>query len=364
MRRQRRDAAAEQNLADMSMRKITVVVLLAATLLPCGCLSAGEKRSARQAAAMQATKRTEFCWPLLTFRYSLNRPTGAWLAQRGRNAHHLGVDMFAPVGQPVRAIADGVVHDISTSGWGGGNIALMIRHRLADGRWFIALYGHVRNIYGLRKGSKVQACSTIALIGPYRCGSHVHLGIIAPGRLPHAPYGTSKMSNHNNFINPVRFLQTGRPEEPGQAEEPAQPLSGEQSAAAALSPQCAGQNLAEGSPEEDELVASVLAIEDPVSKNAENKTQAERKRSPPHAGKTGDKISRKERGRKKAAVKAAKRGKSTLSLQHRKGRARHHVSAPAQKQRAAKRQSAGSKGRKMKRTARQPAAKRRAARKR
>lgn len=239
---------------------------------------------------------TGFYWPLDKFRYSLNQPTGRWLAPRGRNSHHLGVDMFAPVGWSVRAIADGVVHDISASGWGGGNVAIMLRHQLADGRWFIALYGHIRNIYGLRKGSRVQRGGAVGSVGPYRCGSHVHFGVIAPGRLPHAPYGTSKRSDHNNFINPVGFLQTGTPEEPGKDEKP--PLVAEVPAAGP--PQCVGTNLAEGSPEEDQL------LDNPPDSGqellAEHKEEPPRKKDTAAAKKTGSK--------KKAAVttkSAAKR---------------------------------------------------------
>ncbi len=189
------------------MWRIIAAALLAAWL-PSGCAAAGKKQTEQAAAPAKAA----FCWPLAEFRYSRCQPTGAWLAPRGRNSHHLGVDMFAPIDRPVRAIADGVVHDISTSGWGSGNVAIMLRHRLADGRWFIALYGHIRNVNGLRKGSQVQGCQTFSLIGPYRAGSHLHLGIIAPGKLPHAPYGTSKRGDHNNFIDPVRFLRDALPE--------------------------------------------------------------------------------------------------------------------------------------------------------
>ncbi len=298
---------------------------------------------------MQVKERKEFCWPLAEFRYSLNRPTGGWLAQRGRNSHHLGVDMFASVGQPVRAIADGVVHDISESGWGRGNVAIMVKHRLADGRWFIALYGHVRNIFGLRKGSRVQSCGTIGLIGPYRCGSHVHLGIIAPGRLPHAPYGTSKMDNHNNFINPVRFLQTGQPEEPGKDEEP---LKGEQTASVAVPPQCAGQNLAEGSEEEDKLLQNVLDSEEPVAKTGKAKQHLKQKKNRHHT--KAAKVSKKKHKKSKAAIKAKAK----------KGRAKHSVSASARKKQAAKHQSGKSKDQKKKQKARKSSAKKRAARKR
>lgn len=336
------------------MWRIIAAALLAAWL-PSGCAAAGKTQAEPTAAAAEAA----FCWPLAEFRYSLNKPTGAWLAPRGRHSHHLGVDMFAPIGRPVRAIADGVVHDISASGWGAGNVAIMIRHRLADGRWFIALYGHIRNTYGLRKGNRVQRCGTIGFIGPYRCGSHVHFGVIAPGRQPHAPYGTSKRGDHNNFINPVRFLQSGQPEAPGKDEEPPlPPVDG----AAAVSPQCAGVNLAEGSPEEDEEddlldgPVSPPSLAEPLRKDTAVKpAQTEQKKSRRHAAKAD----KKERAAKKKA------GKNKVKvLQASKGGAKRAVSAPAPKKQAGKRQSAAAKAQKTKQKSRKPAAGRKAARRR
>jgi len=311
------------------------------------------------------TAKTAFCWPLAEFRYSLNRPTGGWLAPRGRASQHLGIDMFTAIGQPVRAIADGVVYDISESGWGSGNVAIMVKHRLTDGRWFIALYGHVRNVFGLHKGSKVQGCRAIAIVGPYRCGSHVHLGIIAPGRFPHAPYGTCKKFNHNNFINPVHFLQTGQPEEPGKDEEPEEPLDGEQSASAALSPQCAGQNLAEGS-KKDDLLEQALNIKEPEETGGTSKHHLVRKKGRHHnktAKLSKKERSKKERGKKKKAIVRSAKGKAK-KLQAKKGHAKHAVSAHARKQQAAKHQSGKAKGQKTKQKARKPVAKKRAARKR
>jgi hypothetical protein len=122
--------------------------------------------------------------------------------------------MFAPVGQSVRAIADGVVYEISNGGWGAGNVALMIRHRLADGQSFVALYGHIRNSQGLRVGQRVKACQTVGTIGPYRYAgnSHLHFGIVAPGKQPRPPYGTSKRADRNNFVDPLNFLRNQRPQ--------------------------------------------------------------------------------------------------------------------------------------------------------
>lgn len=331
-----------------------MIVLLTAWL-PSGCVAASEQKAAMAA----GTAKPAFCWPLAEFRYSLNRPTGGWLAPRGRASQHIGVDMFTAIGQPVRAIADGAVYDISESGWGSGNVAIMVKHRLPDGRWFIALYGHVRNIFGLHKGSKVQGCRAIATVGPYRCGSHVHLGIIAPGRFPHAPYGTCKKYNHNNFINPVHFLQTGQPEEPGTEEAPEEPLAGEQEASAAA-PLCAGQNLAEGSAKDD-LLEDILSSTDEQAAPADKAKPHLHRKKGRHHEKTA-KLSKKERGKKKAVVRSAK-GKAK-KLQAKKGRTKHAVSAPARKQPAAKHQSGKAKGQQTKQKARKPCAAKRAARKR
>jgi hypothetical protein len=182
----------------MLLRVLLCILLMIACTS--GCVFAqGKKNSSDQ---------EDFCWPLENFRYSLNAPTGGWLAPRKGGAWHLGVDMFTAVGQPVRAIADGVVYEISTSGWGAGNVAVMIRHRLADGRSFVALYGHIRNSRNLRVGERIRACQSIGTIGPYRYAgnSHLHFGVVAPGKLPRPPYGTSKRADHNNFIDPVKFL--------------------------------------------------------------------------------------------------------------------------------------------------------------
>ena len=242
-----------------------IAAALLATWLPSGCAAAGKRPTEWTAAA-----RTAFCWPLAEFRYSLNRPTGGWLAPRGRNSQHLGVDMFAPVGRPVRAIADGVVHDISTSGWGGGNVAIMVRHQLADGRWFIALYGHIRNSTELRKGSRVQGCRTIGVIGSYRAGSHVHLGVISPGRLPHAPYGTSKRGDHNNFIDPVQFLGTGLPEAGGCARH----AEDEEQAAAPESPSDHSE------PTETKQPEAATSSDSTTAQLVEQEQQVEKKNKP------------------------------------------------------------------------------------
>lgn len=261
-----------------------IALFLLVVWLPSGCAAARDEKSAAERAAQAA-----FCWPLKTFRYS--RSTGGgWLAARGRGSQHLGVDMFAPIGTPVRAIADGVVYDISTGGWGRGNVAIMVKHRLADGRWFIALYGHIRNSQGLRKGSRVQACARIGVVGSYSCGSHLHFGVIAPGRLPHAPYGTSKRGDHNNFVDPLQFLRSGHP-------------SGRLAESAA-------QVLTSDSVVAEESVALSSAKKDRSRSQVRNIRSKNKKRSVAASKKSRDKKLLPKKAAKKAVTQKSKRSRS------------------------------------------------------
>ncbi|MCI5145783.1 MAG: M23 family metallopeptidase [Candidatus Electrothrix sp. AR3] len=144
-------------------------------------------------------------WPLNKFRYST---PGKWLALRGRRGDlHLGVDMFGALGQRVRAVTGGRVYAISKNGWGRGNVAMLIKHQLDDGRWFIALYGHMKKSSVVKKkGAKVSAGETIGRLGKFRRKPHVHFGIAAPGKIPGPRYGHGRKKNHYNFINPIKFI--------------------------------------------------------------------------------------------------------------------------------------------------------------
>ena len=213
----------------------------------------------------KAPSHSALCWPLETFRYSINAPTGGWLAPRKGGASHLGVDMFAPVGQSVRAIADGVVYEISNGGWGAGNVALMIRHRLADGQSFVALYGHIRNSQGLRVGQRVKACQTVGTIGPYRYAgnSHLHFGVVAQGKEPRAPYGTSKRADRNNFVDPLNFLKTQRSTKTTKIEQPPSQIK--------TSPAKETPQVEDKTPEQSSAQAKAEVAEQPQAKIAPKK---------------------------------------------------------------------------------------------
>ena len=98
------------------------------------------------------------------------------------DVYHTGIDLMANEGTKVRAIADGVVQEPINGGWGSGNIAVIIEHRMMSGETFRVIYGHVRNVTK-NKGASVKAGEVFAEVGDwYDTQDHLHLGVIAAGR--------------------------------------------------------------------------------------------------------------------------------------------------------------------------------------
>src|SRR2546425_10664345 len=102
---------------------------------------------------------------------------------------HLAIDYAAPVGTPVRAVADGVVTAV---GWDGGNgVSVTIRHRSG----YATMYNHLSKIdAGVRRGVRVRQRQVIGYVGATG---------LATG--PHLDYRVSK---HGQFVNPLseRFI--------------------------------------------------------------------------------------------------------------------------------------------------------------
>lgn len=92
---------------------------------------------------------------------------------------HKGTDINAGRATPVRALARGVVTEISID---GQDTAVMIRHRSVESvptssgptRDFYAVYGHITPSVQL---GNVASGQQIGVVGPYDTGSHLHLGI-------------------------------------------------------------------------------------------------------------------------------------------------------------------------------------------
>ena len=110
---------------------------------------------------------------------------------------HLAVDYAAPIGTPVRAVADGTV---LAAGWNGGNgIQVHLRHRSG----YETEYNHLSRLGpGLRAGTRVSQRQVIGYVG----STGLSTG-------PHLDYRVAK---NGRFVNPLgeRFI-------------PGEPLAGE-----------------------------------------------------------------------------------------------------------------------------------------
>jgi murein DD-endopeptidase MepM/ murein hydrolase activator NlpD len=97
---------------------------------------------------------------------------------------HLAVDYAAPVGTPVRAVADGTIVD---AGWNGGNgIQVHLRH--ASG--YETLYNHLSRLGpGIRPGARVSQRQVIGYVG----STGLSTG-------PHLDYRVAK---NGRFVNPL-----------------------------------------------------------------------------------------------------------------------------------------------------------------
>lgn len=105
----------------------------------------------------------------------------------GNAAMHAGVDIAGPIGEPIYAAADGVVH---TAGWGGayGNMI-----QIGHGRGMATRYGHLSRIL-VQPGDTVKKGEVIARMGSTgrSTGSHLHYEVRVDGRA----------------VNPMPFLQS------------------------------------------------------------------------------------------------------------------------------------------------------------
>jgi murein DD-endopeptidase MepM/ murein hydrolase activator NlpD len=107
----------------------------------------------------------------------------------GGTRPHLAIDYGAPVGTPVRAVADATV---AKAGWNGGNgISVTLRHRSG----YETMYNHLSRLgAGVRPGARVSQRQVIGYVG----STGLSTG-------PHLDYRVSK---NGRFVNPLseKFL--------------------------------------------------------------------------------------------------------------------------------------------------------------
>jgi murein DD-endopeptidase MepM/ murein hydrolase activator NlpD len=114
---------------------------------------------------------------------------------------HLAIDYAAPVGTPVRAVADATVVG---AGWSGGNgISIRLRHRSG----YETMYNHLSKLaLGVHAGARVTQRQVIGYVG----STGLSTG-------PHLDY---RVSRHGIFVNPLgeKFLP-GEPIAPDERAE-------------------------------------------------------------------------------------------------------------------------------------------------
>jgi len=129
-----------------------------------GLLAAG---GAATALTLSACSPSQLVW---------NPLAGAGKLSQGFHAGHPGVDLYAPMGTPIKAATNGVV---SQAGWyyGYGNYTCIVR----DSN-FRSCYGHQSYIF-VHPGYKVKAGQTIGLVGSTgdSTGPHLHFEIYKYG---------------------------------------------------------------------------------------------------------------------------------------------------------------------------------------
>ena len=101
-----------------------------------------------------------------------------WTEMPSRNGsyrYHKGVDMYAPVGEAILAVEDGIVVSAPYEEQGAYGFMVIIEH-LSDGFTWWSVYGHCDEIY-LVEADKVVRGQEIASVGKTgnASGSHLHL---------------------------------------------------------------------------------------------------------------------------------------------------------------------------------------------
>lgn len=131
-----------------------------------------------------------------------------WSMNKARGGHHTGDDlngiggMNTDLGDPVFAVADGMVVYSGEPSPGWGNI-LILGHRLEGGRYFQSMYAHLHETYP-SLGAMVGRGQKIALVGTAHGAypAHLHYEIrCGIGADIDAGYAAKRL----NRVNPTEF---------------------------------------------------------------------------------------------------------------------------------------------------------------
>jgi murein DD-endopeptidase MepM/ murein hydrolase activator NlpD len=215
--------------------RLLSLIVICALLTSCGPNGSQTQAIATPSVQPQTlnckTTHTGFCWPTGEQVVENN-----WLADScswsGNDnyftgEYHIGADIVSKDGKDggsVYAIADGEVFYISSgekSGWPGlkvgkDNKGVLVKHKLADGTEFLALYGHI--ITSVKVGDVLTAGQPFAKIGPYDISKpHLHFGIRPNTTVPLSNWGkmdcpkTAPITDKNGFEDPIEWITSKSP---------------------------------------------------------------------------------------------------------------------------------------------------------
>ena len=125
--------------------------------------------------------------------------------------YHLGADVPTGTNAPVYPVSAGTVAQVSSSGWGDGNVAVIVRHPLPDGGAIFVFYGHM--VSKLMAGQSVSPAQMLGTVGAYRGSYHLHVGVHSSTSLA-GPFGRMPCSAWpaaNDFADPFAFLLSHLP---------------------------------------------------------------------------------------------------------------------------------------------------------
>lgn len=118
-------------------------------------------------------------WPLTKGSYEVTSPFSMRISPvTGQLLMHEGVDMSAPLGTPIHAVADGVVVELSADYRSG--TYLRIKHTASDGSVYFSAYAHeYADDIKVTQGEHVKAGQVIGAVGSngWSTGPHLHFEI-------------------------------------------------------------------------------------------------------------------------------------------------------------------------------------------
>lgn len=130
---------------------------------------------------------------------------------------HLGIDFWAPVGTPVLAADDAVIHSVQDNqGWGNYGPTLILQHRMGE-LTFYTLYGHLsrESLLDVQPGQVVSKGQRIGNLGHEDVNGayppHLHFQVILDlqgnsGDYPGVAHQDSLDFYRLNCPNPSRWL--------------------------------------------------------------------------------------------------------------------------------------------------------------